>query len=234
MSLPDAAEAKLARAQHHIDDLNWQIQSYLAQEPFKIVRRFDPEVGRLSLTTKTEIPIPDKLPCIVGDAIHNLRATLDHAYFAVLIRFTPREDNLQFPVWRLGDNSKESVLGRRMVKLAPKEVRTAIEDCEPYPGGRYKIHELDVMDVRDKHRLPVLLSRASGIQAAAINLAMPEFGVRFGGPGSFKFVGEGDSMFSVNLPLSHPSFAKVAYENEVGLRADVSLASGTVPLGTGK
>jgi hypothetical protein len=222
--LPHSAAQKLRRADQHISDLNSLISAYFNQRPFKVVKRFNADTGNLSLSIKCEIPIPDQIPIILGDAIHNLRAVLDHAYFSIITRNTSRRDNIQFPIYR--PDNKKDVLGRRLVKLAGEKVCEAIEYCQPEPGGRYLIYELDAIDVEDKHRAILIAARSGYIPAALLSVVLPEIGVQFTGPGIFRFTGDGDDVFSVAMPPIHPITKHGTFENEVKVATRFDLIFG--------
>ena len=226
--IPRDAARKVARAEYHINDLNGKIEAYFADSPMKVVKRFDPETGIFSIATKTDKPIPDEFAVIIGDAVHNLRAALDMGYFAIISRFTDREDNIQYPLWALGGNRKESVLGRRLIQLAPKDVLAAVERSEPYPGGKNHIYELDALDVRDKHRLAILTGRATSLTGDAIGLMLPLGAQKVSGAGTLTHVGKGENIFFTWLPFNHPLRQRGAFEDHVGVNSpfDILFADG--------
>lgn len=222
--LPPSAEQKLRRADQHINDLNRLIGAYLDQRPFKLVRRFNPEVGDLTLSVKCNMAIPEEIPLTLGDALHNLRIVLDHTYFAIISRYTQRRGNIQFPIYR--PDNKKDVLGRRLVKLAPKEIGLAIDACEPEPGGRYEIHELDAADIEDKHRILLVAGRCADLPAGVINVILPEVGVQLAGPGIIRFAGKNDDIIRVPLSPLNATAKRGAFEDEVNLVTNFSLLFG--------
>jgi len=221
IDLPYGAAAKLGRADQHIHDLNRAVSAYLNQRPFKLVRRFDPEAGKLSLSVKTDIPVPAEISLILGDAIHNLRAVLDFTYFAIISRYTANEKNIQFPIYR--PDNKKDVFGRRLVKLAPKEVAAAIEKCQPEPDGQYSIYELDILDVADKHKLLIVASRVADIPGNVFNLVFPEFPVQMVGEGVIAFSVDGDDLMDLIVPPLHPISMGGAFEKDAPIRTSFDL-----------
>lgn len=222
--LPDSAKQKLDRADRHINDLKRLIGHFLDQRPFKLVRRFNPEASELTLSVATAIPIPDEIPLTLGDALHNLRGVLDHTYFAIISRHTDNRGNIQFPIYR--PDNKKSVLGRRLVQLAPKQVRIAIEECQPQPDGKYGIFELDAADVEDKHRILLVTGRSADIPAKLVNLILPEAGTIIEGEGVIRFYGKGDKIICVPLSPLHPTARRGAFEDEVQVATNFGLLFG--------
>ncbi|MFC0302739.1 hypothetical protein ACFSTI_24950 [Rhizorhabdus histidinilytica] len=231
VALPPSALLKLRRADQHISDLVGLVDAFLDERPFKLIRRFDPDTGDLTISIKQEKPTPDIIPLTLGDALHNLRCVLDHTYFAIISRHTHRRDNIQFPIYR--PEIKESVLGRRLIKLTTKEVGSAVEACEPEPGGRYGIYELDAIDVEDKHRVLLITARGVDIPAQLFNFIAPEAGLIITGPGIVRFAGgdggEDNYIFSVPLPPSHPTAQSGAIETDIPVRVKFALTFGDGP-----
>ena len=73
---------KIGRARQHIEELRRALTEYANSVPCTVVREADPdEPGWLRARIDGEPkPIPDEVPLILGDAVHNLRTSLD--YFA--------------------------------------------------------------------------------------------------------------------------------------------------------
>ena len=66
------ARLKIERANHHIKDLERQINAFLAQRPFKLMARFKPKLGTIAFGSEADQPIPDDFALIIGDAINYL------------------------------------------------------------------------------------------------------------------------------------------------------------------
>jgi hypothetical protein len=69
----------------------------------------------------------DQWPLLLGDAIHNLRASLDHAVWAACKRPTRRTAD---PIFM--DACEFQVNGRPKVRGLPSEVRALIEEAQPF------------------------------------------------------------------------------------------------------
>lgn len=222
MEIPESAVAKLERARHHINDLNRCIGEYLSQEPFDLVRSFDPSTHYLTLSTKANTPIPKEISLIIGDAVHNLRSALDHVYWEIMGSRVQRIQDIQFPIYTLFN--KVHLLARRHVKLAPGNVAVEIENSEPHPGGKYGIYELNELDVSDKHQFPVVTGRVVSIKANLLLIIMPELNGAFSGEGHINFAGDNEEMFSKALSPLHPLAKRGRFEDKVNVCPPVVIA----------
>ena len=80
----ESISLKIERAKHHINDLNRQVEAYSVQRPMRFMRSRDQDRPRLTYTIKTHIPMPEDIPLVMGDAVHNLRTALDLLMFAMV------------------------------------------------------------------------------------------------------------------------------------------------------
>jgi hypothetical protein len=146
---------KLNRAEHHINDLNRQVDTFLAERPFRLTGHLG--AGKFALRVKKDQPIPPEFSLVIGDAAHNLRAALDLALFPMAKDRTSKPNRIQFPFAKDdGDRAFKDACEGGQVEFAGKKVVEAIRLLKPYPTGNrilYGIHELDILD---KHRLLIL------------------------------------------------------------------------------
>lgn len=150
---------KLDRASEHIIHCQAMIREYLAQRPYRLMRRRNPQTGEVTLYVKQDKPTPWKLGLVIGDAIHNIRASLDVCMFNIISKQTDNPLYLravQFPfAWRaqgLGD-----AINNRRAKLAGKNVVRQIEELKPYGGGNQILYDISELDVIDKHKKIVVI-----------------------------------------------------------------------------
>lgn len=147
---------KIERAEKHLDDLETAIQS-LGEATFKLVSLDSQSETRKPLLNIRPLNIyPPEIPAITGDAIHNLRCTLDHLAFHLVqvgIAFgeTPPEkwEDIQFPIFP-SLKSYEAGKGRR-IQGARREAVEAIDALKPYKGGCEPLWLLRRLDNTDKH-----------------------------------------------------------------------------------
>ena len=77
-------EVKLERARHHLDDLHEEVQALHRGARQALRDRVDPATGELVVYLDGLPPIDPRLCAIAGDAIHNMRAALDHLACALV------------------------------------------------------------------------------------------------------------------------------------------------------
>src|SRR6266550_791129 len=90
---------KIDRAKQHITEFDSRITQFLSRKPYSLVSEPHTDPGYERLVWKLHEPIPADLPCILGDAIHNLRSALDIAAVELVARNDPTVDldEVHFP-----------------------------------------------------------------------------------------------------------------------------------------
>lgn len=181
------ARLKIARAKHHINDLNAQANDFFAAH-WGLVVTEKPETGERSLFLKSDKTLPEDFGVLIGDAVHNLRSALDHVIWAFVSPHNPRNPaKVQFPFTRDADSLKASIIDRQIDLAGPKVVGI-INDARPYKGGSDKLVGLHNLSILDKHKLltPIAsLSFFRKFNIRTIDPAAPEMPTydHFGGVG---------------------------------------------------
>jgi hypothetical protein len=152
----ESALWKVDRARKHADDLEAEVRSFWAVDPYEIETVGSLSASQGSYRVKRMTAVPESIPLIAGDAAHNIRSALDHFAWAAA---SPQERGVHtcFPVWnRIGartDDKWQKQVAQQM-KGASAELIEAAMKLEAWPTGRdsllWAIHELDRVD---KHRL---------------------------------------------------------------------------------
>jgi hypothetical protein len=106
-------------------------------------------------------PLPlDEFSLIVGDALTNIRAALDHTVWAIatLNGAVPRFRTCSFPFGKNADSFANAVNGCIAV---PQEIRARLGTFKAYDGGNTVLWHINEMCNRDKHALlsPVFTGR---------------------------------------------------------------------------
>ncbi len=145
------ARLKIERGKQHINDLQMQAQSFADANPHTFFVETDPNTGINALRIAPAQPLPEELLPVLGDALHNLRSALDHAWCKMVFKPTPYT---KFPVYKTLQALEAAVNGG-LKENSSEEVRDVVVDLlQPYLGGTgemlYHLHELDI---EDKHRL---------------------------------------------------------------------------------
>lgn len=186
--LLSSALLKIKRAEHHINDLNRQINAFLAERPFKLFYFMRPKAGEGTIGTKTEKSIPEEFAMIIGDAAHNLRSALDHAMFALCSK-SESPWLVEFPFSREPERM-EAAIKKGQVWCAGEKVVEAVRKLQPHGCGNPILWGLASLNNRDKHRLPVVTWRTAELTAPQLQ----QLGfTQIRGPGSLIFSGEASS-----------------------------------------
>src|ERR1700686_281492 len=78
---------KIERAKKHIRDLGVRIRMFCESDAYTIGVKPHPiaEIQQTTLYFASVDPIPDDISLIIGDAVHNLRSSLDHLAWQLVL-----------------------------------------------------------------------------------------------------------------------------------------------------
>lgn len=160
-----SAYLKLIRAQEHLDPLVEDIRRFENSQPYRVIRETDESAGEhLAYVVVDGIP-GDRWYGPLGDTVHNLRGTLDHAvhglsrYFAGRPLTEPEMKSIEFPITTDPDHWRRYVEGgKQSIRFLPDAYRQIIESEQPYRGSNdfirsnHPMHVLKTLWNTDKHR----------------------------------------------------------------------------------
>jgi hypothetical protein len=178
--LLNAPWLKIERAKHHIHDLNREMDAFLAERPYALVYRDDPDTRHRLVCIKTNKAIPEEFSLMLGDAIHNTRSALDLLIFGMVGDKAPPDARVQFPFCKRKE-TLDATLKNTHVQLAGKKVIDAIKALKPYPGGNELLSGLNALDIADKHKLILPVGRFGDLTPEMLN-QMGHTRIRFQGP----------------------------------------------------
>jgi hypothetical protein len=139
---------KIERAEQHIAQLEDIFRQFVENNK----KRYGAEGKDLPLGGKSTFP--KHTPTILGDALHNLHAALDHAYHIVAeANNAGPSDYRRFPFGEDRQALEGSIKGHKKDGIAPSDrVITAIlDEVQPYEGGKLGLYGLHKLDITDKH-----------------------------------------------------------------------------------
>jgi len=141
----------LARAKHHLTELEREIGVYLDTDPVPVVAEENAEANEYVYKFKIVKPMPAMLNGIASDAVSNLRSALDQAGYACGIAFGGKGKATYFP---FGDTLAE-VRSRAMGGSSeiPPEIFAVMEAFKPYKGGDDTLWSLNKLANANKHRI---------------------------------------------------------------------------------
>jgi hypothetical protein len=149
------AETKLRWAKTHLHFLNREVETFSNSNPYTLTREDDLENQRHVLRFNL-LNVPDPICLIAGDAIYNMRASLDHLVWS-LARLSGIPKRTAFPIVDgpvLTKSRLESF--NRSLDGVSQEAICEIAALQPYHrGAAYKSHplwRLDEICNLDKHR----------------------------------------------------------------------------------
>lgn len=158
---------KAERATHHISELECIFVAYERANRRSLTADFHVASG-----TKARVygaSLPDHTPTVLGDVLHNLRVSLDHAY-CILVKENQNEINkhTRFPFSKEvgGQGLRGSYNGHAKTGNAPsqKVLDYIFDVIQPFAGGAgsdlLSLHDLDIAD---KHMVLLPTQRATTI-----------------------------------------------------------------------
>lgn len=176
----DDARLKIKRADEHVKDLEAKIVAFLNTVPFKLVHRGKAEPKKEEvICVKIEKQIPRDFSVIIGDAVHNLRTSLDYAVYALVSDKVSTEKDkrdIQFPFCKnKGDFDNE--LNNKPIRLAGGSMLNAIRNLKPYHGGNAALYGIHALDIIDKHRILIPVANVSSLTADDWSLVHPALSI---------------------------------------------------------
>jgi hypothetical protein len=158
-------EIKLGRFNKHLDDVKRAAANYLAEKPYVLTKQEDAERLRKTWTITLTKPVPDGIPAMLGDALHNLRSVLDNWVFE--LSTSPEgvtKSKTGFPVlaneseWGPGSCCRNDH-GAHRIRGLPDPMKAVVEMYQPFNSDnvlgdnvRYNLRTLHLLDIRDKHQ----------------------------------------------------------------------------------
>jgi hypothetical protein len=159
----ESTRRKLTRGIEHVKALRTEIEAYEERLAYGFEwdtdRRSATQIEYRCFAVERE-RMPDHWPLLAGEAIQNLRSSLDHFVFAA----SGCEDHTQFPIFT--DPLKFGRKARGMLPGIPTATRESIERSQPYheapeAPAMAALEQLRTLSNLDKHR--VLATFASAV-----------------------------------------------------------------------
>ena len=163
------ARLKIKRADKHISDIEITLDGL--KKRLVVTAHIEPDTGcefiKCDFADIQDKDIFDDIPAMIGDAVHNLKCALDHAWIETMTRLVPAHswERTKFPV-HLTSHDLESALRDLEIHIStPSFFNFLMCDIKPYAGGDFAIRTLHKLDIRDKHRLLIPVVHYSSIDA---------------------------------------------------------------------
>jgi hypothetical protein len=156
---------KLERADDHLKTLIEEVRWWVQSDAYRISEEIDPKTDLTTVYVEPVSQPPLKLSILMGDALHNLRGSLDHLALALAeanLGQRPSkevEEGSQFPIY--SDPGRWKGGHERRIGSAHPDAQAIIERLQPYQAGeQWESHPLWILRQLsdfDKHRrLPIV------------------------------------------------------------------------------
>lgn len=168
-------------------------------------------------------PRATEIPLIIGDAIHNLRAALDHIWVALAVESAPPEKRdttavkfATFPFHELRQNVKAAVEKGLIKEAFPDTERLILDEIRPHSdaGGDHVFWAITKLDKIDKHNLIVptvqfhsfeeTTVRAGGSTFRMTNVTMSNVGAFGSFAGPVEYEHKGRASIEITFPKNEP------------------------------
>ena len=167
MAVYKGARLKIKRANKHIADFESCIDRL--KERLVVTAHIEAETRceyiKCDFTGVEDRETLDDLPGIIGDAIHNLKCALDHAWLETVSRLIPSGnwERTKFPVYPTRNDLELALRNLQVNTAAPNFFNLLIRDIQPYDRGDFAVRPVHEIDIRDKHRLLIPVIHYSSI-----------------------------------------------------------------------
>jgi hypothetical protein len=146
---------KIEWAKQHIVNLEAAWEAFFKSGGYVLAYNDDPDKRERSYYVAVAKDIPPSISLIAGDAIHNLRSSLDHIAHHLVVVGTQQPGpfgSVYFPIFETASKYKAGLPGK--VKGMRQDAIDAITAIEPYGGGKGEIlWQLHCLNNIDKHQL---------------------------------------------------------------------------------
>lgn len=148
----DGALLKIVRAEKHIADLERAFNLFIQTHRQRLSVTNDRNTGELLFEVIFDCGIPSEFALISGDAIHNLRAALDHATWELIgIDGGTQDRHLAFPA---GKTMAEYETACNRIATPRDDTKKFLLSLAAYPGGKgEKLYGLRALANLDKHQI---------------------------------------------------------------------------------
>ena len=200
----DGPYAKLDRAREHLDTLRRELDRAEAVNAYRAVEEFNSEERRHIWRLKVDSTVVERLSVVAGDVVHNLRSSLDHLVWQLILKAGRQPTKTaEFPIYLSKSPPPRECFdkaGRRKIHDVPDEAKDIIESVQPYHSAKPSESDLwllNELDNIDKHRTLIGIfaaARAVHIYGSATDIRGMTFTPRR--------CEDGDELLSINAGAS--------------------------------
>ncbi|WP_406851512.1 hypothetical protein WEU32_07815 [Brevundimonas sp. BH3] len=150
-------DIKIDRAKAHTDELARWITEHHATHPAVVDARYD-DSGHLAHLGVSVKGLPRFVSALIGDAVHNLRTSLDILAVQLVNSVSPGTRSVHFPFATNADQLEEMIVSKKFDRAGADAV-ALLRKWQPFTGGNADLRGLHDLDLRDKHNaiIPVAM-----------------------------------------------------------------------------
>jgi hypothetical protein len=230
MTRLESVLAKYHWAKKHVDNFDAAVADFRRTNPHAIRKKCNLEAGSVTYYVESVPDIDPELAMRFGDAVHNLRSTLDHLARALVeatgAPFDPK--NTSFPICNFAKDYKSRA--RASVVGIGKTSREILDRIEPYKGGTsHHLWQLNELDVIDKHRMLVAVATVpighsmTPIEKAAFKAKKPIIGPTTFAIRQYIFAASNPGVIPLQAGQELGTFPVSESDNDVGFAFDVAI-----------
>ncbi len=145
-------------AQKHIKDFESAVNAFGDANRDHVGSNTDEQTGDVTYYVKSVPVVPDTVALILGDAIHNLRSTLDYVASAMEVAAGETPDKYTgFPIFDSPQGYRDCPPTK--IKGLRQPCKNTLDRIQPYQRGNgHRLWQLHRLDIQDKHRLLLTMS----------------------------------------------------------------------------
>jgi hypothetical protein len=145
-----SARLTLVRAQHRFNEFDRAVRDFVEDKPwtYTVDNQTEPgtDIHKIEFTRR----LPEMLPCILFDAVNNLRAVLDQAGYAAAVAGKSKSTkSVKFPFGPTEADWRRNLDGG--CKDLPPSIRAFFETFKSYKGGNDTLWALNEIANAKKH-----------------------------------------------------------------------------------
>ncbi len=145
-------KSKVRRAWQHLNEVENLLAAYKDTEPYGVTAKIDHERKRVLYYICKADEVPLTIALAAGDVLQNLRSTLDHlAWELVLAAGNKPDSNTAFPISASATKHEKNKL--QQMNGMSQDAMDAIDALKPYKGGNDTLWRIHALNNIDKHRL---------------------------------------------------------------------------------
>ncbi len=152
--------AKIERAKEHIGNLESRVRTFRETNPYRIGVEVDPQSGKRRYKVRVVASPPIDLGLLAGEAVHQLRSSLDHlAWQLVKANNGTPDPRTFFPIKDAAPvSTQDKKAFQAKIKGMDPGAKAIIERLQPYQSRDLDLWILHRLDNIDKHQVLFLVA----------------------------------------------------------------------------